>query len=62
MESKYVIRKKKYSSQTSVVSMRMPIELIKKIDDICKPTNRTRNDVILKLLEFGFENCVIKDD
>ena len=60
MEKKITIEQKKDKGETSVVSTRLPIELIKEIDRIAKETNRTRNEVIVLCLDFSLENIEIK--
>ena len=60
MEDKLKVSKKKYSGETSVVSLRLPVELIKQIDKISNETLRTRNDVIIKCLDFAVEKIEIE--
>ncbi|MBP5444775.1 MAG: hypothetical protein J6Y28_01255 [Acholeplasmatales bacterium] len=60
MEKKLTIEPKKYKGETNVVSMRLPIELIKEVDRIAKETGRTRNEVLILCLEFSLENIEIK--
>lgn len=60
MEKKLTIEEKRYSGETSVVSARLPIELIKDIDKIAKDTKRTRNEVLVLCLEFSLENIEVK--
>lgn len=60
MEKKLTIEQKKYKGETSVVSTRLPIEIIKEIDRIAKETNRTRNEVIILCLDFSLDNIEIK--
>ena len=62
MDKKLKISAKKYSGETSVVSMRMPNELIKKIDDLSEKTGRTRNDLIIKSLDFALDNVIIEGE
>ena len=59
-EKKLVISSKKYTGETSVVSARLPIDLIKKLDEICEITGRTKNEVIQMCLEFSVENIEIE--
>lgn len=61
MNDKFVLAKKKYSGSTSVVSLRMPDELLNKIDQVCEITGRTRNEIIIKSLDFAIENLEIKE-
>ena len=60
MEKKLTIEEKRYKGESSVVSMRLPVELIKDIDRIAKETNRTRNELFILCLEFSLENIEIK--
>lgn len=63
MEKKLKVSTKKYIGETSVVSLRMPNELIKKIDDVCDKTGRTKNDLIIKCLDFAIDNIeIVKND
>lgn len=60
VEKKLIIQSKKYKGETSVVSARLPHNLIKKIDEICEVTGRTRNEVIQMCLEFSVEHIEIE--
>lgn len=40
-------------------SVRIKEETIKKLEDIADRTNRSRNELVNLLLEFGVENCEI---
>ena len=59
-EKKLVISSKRYTGETSVVSARLPVNLIKKIDEICVATGRTKNEVIQMCLEFSVDNIEIE--
>ncbi len=59
MDKKLKVSVKKYSGDTSVVSLRMPNELITKIDEICAKSGRTRNEIIIKSIDFALDNIVI---
>ncbi len=61
-EDKFVIRKRKTYGETSVVSCRMPNEIIKKLDNVANRTGRTRNELITKCVEFALEKLEIIDD
>lgn len=58
-DKKLKITTKKYHGDSSVVSVRLPNELIESIDSISTITSRTRNDIIQKCLEFAVENLEI---
>lgn len=59
-EKKLIVEPKKYKSETSVVSARLPIDMIKEIDRVVEETGRTRNELIIMFLEFALENLEIK--
>lgn len=58
-DKKLKITTKKYHGDSSVVSVRLPNELIESLDSISTITSRTRNDIIQKCLEFAVENLEI---
>jgi len=62
MDKKLKVSMKKYNGETSVVSLRMPNELIKKLDDVCEKTGRTKNELIIKCLDFALENIVVEGE
>lgn len=53
---KLVIPPKKYKGDTSVVSTRLPNEMIKCLDNIAQSTGRNRNEIIMTCLEYAIEN------
>ena len=42
-------------------SVRIKEETVEKLEEISKQTNRSRNELINIMLEFGIENCEIKE-
>ena len=62
VDKKLKVSMKKYTGETSVVSLRMPNELINKLDEVCEKTGRTRNELIIKSLDFALENIVIEGE
>ena len=60
-KEKLVISSKKYRGDSTVVSIRLPDELVKKLDTIADKTGRTRNEVIQKCLAFAVDNLEIKE-
>ena len=59
-DNKFVITQKKFSGDSSVLSIRLPNELIEQLDKIASETNRTRSDIAQKCLEFAVDNIEIK--
>ena len=42
-------------------SVRIKEETVEKLEEISQQTNRSRNELINSMLEFGIENCEIKE-
>jgi len=55
-DKKLIIPSKKYKGDTSVISARLPNEMIKDLDKIAVNTDRNRNEIIMLCLEFAIEN------
>lgn len=53
------ITPKKYSGETTIVSMRMPKEMLKDIDSVASLVGRTRNEIMAMSLEFALEHMEI---
>lgn len=60
MEKKLKIKQKKYNGESSVVSLRMPNQLIKRIDETADISGRTRNDIIIRCIDFALDNIEIE--
>ena len=61
-EKKLVISSKKFRGDSSVVSVRLPNDMIVKLDAIAEQTGRTRNEIILKCLTYSIENIEVSDN
>lgn len=64
MDKKLHIAKKsnlKGDDGYKVFSIRIKETTVKNLDDISEKTNRSRNELINIMLEFGINNCVIED-
>ena len=61
-DDKFIIRAKKNYVETSVVSCRMPNDVLKQLDKVSTRTGRTRNELILKCIEFALDKLQIIDE
>ena len=62
-EKKLVLSTKKFKSDsTTIISARVPNELIKKIEDIAKRTNRNRNEMVQILLTYAVDNAIVEEE
>ena len=59
---KLYIEPKKYTGESTVVSMRMPKDMIKEFDNIAAVTGRTRSEVMTLCLEFALKYMEITDN
>ena len=60
-EPKFQIMPKKYTGESAVVSMRMPKDMLRDIDEIAAKTGRTRNEFLLMSLEFAIGHLEIEE-
>ena len=61
-DKKLVISSKKFRGDSSVVSVRLPNDMIEKLDAIAEQTGRTRNEIIQKCLAYSIENIEVADN
>ena len=56
-----VIPPKKYTGETSIVSMRIPKDMLKDIDTAATAAGRTRNEILQMSLEFALNHMEISN-
>ena len=61
-DKKLSIKAKKYKGNNTVISARIPDEMVEKLDEISEKTGRNRNEIILMCLEFAIENVEIGEE
>ncbi len=61
MAEKLIVSSKKYKGESIVVSTRLPSDLVEKIDSVCEITGKSRNELIIKCLDYALDNMIIKD-
>ena len=60
---KLIIRPRRAAlGKTSVVSVRLSEDMIKRLDSITDKTGHSRNELIQMCIEFGLDNMEIKED
>lgn len=55
-EPELLLSKKKYVGESTVISTRMPKDMLKDIDALAKEAGRTRNEVVQICLEFALKH------
>lgn len=59
-EKKLVIPIQKYNGETSVISMRIPKNMLEDIDKVAVETGRTRNEILMISINFALEHLEIE--
>lgn len=59
-KKKLVIQSRRYGGESTVISLRLPREMLKVIDEVAAQTGRTRNEILVMSMEFALENLVIE--
>ena len=60
-EPKFQVTPKKYTGESAVVSIRMPKDMLRDVDEIAAKTGRTRNEFLLMSLEFAIGHLEIEE-
>ena len=62
MKEKLIINKKSFKGEDGykVFSVRMKEEMVEKLDNMAKASNRSRNELINLLIEYAIKNSEIK--
>ena len=60
-KKKLVIKSHRYGGETAVISLRLPKEMLKVIDEAAATTGRTRNEILVLSMEFALENMEIEE-
>ena len=55
-ESRWLLEPKKYTGERTIVSVRMPRDMLSDLDALAEKTGRTRNEVMTLALEFAIEH------
>ena len=58
---KLIIKPHKFAGETTVISLRLPKEMLSVIDQVATDTGRTRNEILVMSMEFALENMEIND-
>ena len=53
---------KKYTGESSVISLRLPKDMLEDVDAIAKSTGRTRNELLLTCMEFALKHMEIIEE
>ena len=57
---KLCITAKKYTEESTVISVRMPKDMLRDLDDVAAKTGRTRNEILTLSVEFALNNLKLE--
>lgn len=60
-DAKFVISPKRYKEESQVFSVRMPKDMLRDVDVVAQKTGRTRNEILLKCIEFTLTHLEIAE-
>ena len=60
-DAKFVISPKRYKEESQVFSVRMPKDMLRDVDTVAQKTGRTRNEILLKCIEFTLTHLEIAE-
>lgn len=61
-ELKFEVTPRKYTGESTILSMRIPKQMVKDIDAVAAQTGRTRNEFLMMSLEFALDHLEIKEE
>ena len=61
-EEKFIITPKSYRTDTTIVSARIPTDLVEKIEKLGKESNRNRNEMIQMLLTYAVDRAEVRHE
>ena len=59
---KLVINSRKFSGKTQVVSVRFPADIVESLGSICTKTDRSRNELIVMMVDFALKHIEVVDE
>lgn len=59
---KLEISRKRYGGESTVISLRIPKDMLADLDDIASFTGRPRNEILMTALEFAIKYMEIKQE
>lgn len=59
-EKKLIIQPHRYGGESSVISIRLPKDMLAIIDRVAAETGRTRNEIVVTSMEYALDNLEIE--
>ena len=55
-QKRFVLESQKYRAESTVISVRIPKDMLAELDSLADKKGRKRNDVIMRALQYALEN------
>lgn len=59
---KLIIKSPKYKEETTIISMRLPKDMLAALDKVVAESGRNRNEILMLSIEFALENMEIEKE
>lgn len=56
---KLIITSRRSTGKTQVISSRLPDDMVERLDSVCSKTGRSRNEILIMMIDFAFEHLEI---
>ena len=60
-DAKLILSPKRYTDESQVISVRLPKDMLRDVDAVAQKTGRTRNEILLKCIEFTLTHLEIAE-
>ena len=57
----FQVKARKYTATSTIISLRIPKDMVETLDGVAEQTGRTRNEIITMGLEFALEHLSITE-
>ena len=61
-EPVFHLTRKKYTEESTVITMRMPADMLRDIDAAAEASHRSRNEILSMALEFSLANLKVTEE
>ena len=58
----FQVKRRRYTAASTVISLRLPKDMVEALDKAASETGRTRNEFIAMALEFALENLDVTEN
>ena len=60
-DKKLIIQSHRYGGESTVISLRLPKDMLSEIDRVAADTGRTRNEILVLSMEYALDNMEVEE-